>query len=308
MTITPPASASAESTVAVAVAGEAGGGALPSIYVYAFPGASGCPEDGLELSYPPYSTDPHALAEVRPRVGPGPFSGTADLEIKQPGPYLLCGYFGSVVASAELTVGASAVEVERATEAKAREAAEQAPVSLLRVEIVADPGEYATNPGHTKIAVTTNSDAHVTIKLNHYGATFRYRAPGNGGVDIAWSCRHPGLTYHYVVTAIGGSGASISRSGRFRVPLTASMCRADARRSEERRRQEAHEAEEQKRKEESPRAKTEEHEREYCRQVLGGDPAGITIIAGHVYLDCHIYKTETHGSETIVVSESTIRG
>ena len=32
--------------------------------------------------------------------------------------------------------------------------------------------------------------------------------------------------------------------------------------SEERRRQEAHEAEEQKRKEESPRAKTEEHERE----------------------------------------------
>jgi hypothetical protein len=100
----------------------------------------------------------------------------------------------------------------------AKELAERAPVNLLQVEAVRHPGDSSSNPGRTKIEVTTNAYAHVTIALSHRAGTLRFRASstGEGRTDVAWSCNHPDLTYHYAVTVIGGSGAAVRRSGSFR--------------------------------------------------------------------------------------------
>jgi hypothetical protein len=113
---------------------------------------------------------------------------------------------------------AAEAQAKRAAEAKAREAAERLPVSLLQVETVRQPGGSSSKPGRTKIEITTNPYAHVTITLNHHAGTFRLRASsaGEGQTDVAWSCNHPDLTYHYAVTATGGSGAAVRRSGSFR--------------------------------------------------------------------------------------------
>jgi hypothetical protein len=288
----------------------------PAITLYnAVPNAAACSANREE-----YTADPKASGYVFEAPN---FRKELELSIPTPGAYLLCGYLGleGATASASMTVGPSAAEeaatkaateaaeaqAKEAAEAKAREVAEQARVTFLRVKAVSDPGASSSNPGHTKIAVTTNPYAHVTITINQHGGTFRYRAPGNGGADIAWSCRHPGLTYHYVVTVAGGSGAVISRSGRFRVPLTASMCRADARRSAEHHQQEAREEEErkkrEKREEESPKYEIEQAEKEYCERVLLGRPGFPSTVAGHIYLSC-----ETRTAGRIIVSESTISG
>lgn len=118
---------------------------------------------------------------------------------------------------------------KEATEAQAKkaakEAAERAPVSLLQVEAAPNPGDSSSKPGHTKIAVTTNAYAHVTVTLNHHAGTFRFQASstGEGRTDVAWSCNHPDVTYHYVVTAIGGSGSVVRRSGSFRT-VSAAWC------------------------------------------------------------------------------------
>jgi hypothetical protein len=262
------------------------------------------------------------------------FSANIELAIPSPGAYLLCGYLTPdlATASVEMTVGPSEaeqaatesaetqakntheaevfeheVEAQQAAEANAQRLAEQTPVRLLHVKAVAHPGNSASKPGHTTIAVTTSAYTHVTIVLNHHAGIFRYQAPGTGGIEVAWSCRHPDLTYRYVVTAVRGSGSGLRRSGSFTTVSTttcAALKVADERRSAARRRQEAREAEEERHEKESPLTQ----EREYCEKVLGGNPVGSTTIAGHVYLNCHIFKTETHPAETIIVSESTIRG
>lgn len=109
-------------------------------------------------------------------------------------------------------------QARKVAEAKARELAEEAPVSSLRVDTVRHPEGSSGKPGRTKIEIFTNAYAHVTIILNHHEGTSRFQATGAGGAatDVLWSCSHPDLTYHYTVTAIGGSGARLSRSGSFK--------------------------------------------------------------------------------------------
>jgi hypothetical protein len=138
----------------------------------------------------------------------------------------------------------------------------------------------------------------VTIIVNHHAGTFRYRAPAKGGAELRWSCRHPGLTYSYVVTVVGGSGTSLRRSGHFKM-ASAAWCAVE-------RTREKREAEEQKRKENSHEYKIEHAEDQYCEKVLRGSTGVTETVAGHMYTRCHISKTETHGPETIIVSESTV--
>jgi len=186
---------------------------------------------------------------------------------------------------------------------------EEGPATLLRVKAVTHSGRTSSHPGHTTLVITTSPLVHVTVTFNHHARPQRFQASGNEPalfeVELGWSCGHPGLTYHYVVTAIGGSGSALRRSGNFK---TISSSKCAALKSAERRQsaQQHREAEEQKRKENSHEYKIEHAEDEYCEKVLRGSPGVTETVAGHMYTRCHISKTETHGPETIIVSESTV--
>jgi hypothetical protein len=313
LSLTPPSNPKAGSSITVTVSGEAPYGVL--ITLYAVSNATVCSAKREEYS----SHYPEGSALISSSAGS--FSGTVQLTIPTPGGYLLCGYLGTEVATASsaMTVGpseaeeaqakaaqeAAEVRAKQAAEVTARESAEQVPVSLLRVKTVAHPGNSSSHPGHTTIAVETNAFVHVTITLDHHTGPFHYQVPyaepAVGNEQVAWSCHHPNLKYHYVVTAIRGSGSPLRRSGSFRT-VSASRCRAlklaAERRSAEERRQEEREAEEQKRKEASPQFKIEHVEREYCEKVLRGEPGIVATVGGHIYTRCRVK------GEVFVVSES----
>jgi hypothetical protein len=221
------------------------------------------------------------------------------------------------------TQARQAAEAKARDESQARQAAEaealhaqevrerhieEGPATLLRVKAASHNGRSSSHPGHTTLIITTSPLVHVTVTFNHHARPHHYQASGNEPalfeVEQGWSCSHPGLTYHYKLTAVGGSGSPLHRSGSFKT-ISSSKCAA-LKSSERRRSEEQHrEAEEQKRKENSPEYKIEHAEDEYCEKVLRGS-AGVTeTVAGHMYTRCHISKTETHGPETIIVSEST---
>jgi hypothetical protein len=163
-------------------------------------------------------------------------------------------------------------------EVLAQEVAEHAPVTFLRVKTVGHPDLNSSEAGHTTITVATNRYAHVTIIVSYHAGTFHYRAPGKSGAEIRWSCGHPGLRYSYVVTAVGGSGALLRRSGHFKM-ASAAWCAAE-------RKKEKQEAEERRHKEQSPKGKIEHAEDEYCEKVLGGIPDGHVTVADHIYTHC----------------------
>jgi hypothetical protein len=186
--------------------------------------------------------------------------------------------YGEEAPSRQAAKEAAEAQTKKAAEAKAKEVAEQAPVSLLRVKAIAHPGDSSNKPGHTKIAVTTNAYAHVTVTLNHHAGTFHYRAPGKGGSEIGWSCSHPGLTYHYVVTAVGGSGAALTSSGSFRT-VSATWCSNTKNR-------EAAEAEQERHQTEDERHQAEEKHRQEVKRFdsncekLGGTPIELPTSEG----------------------------
>jgi len=316
LTITPPLNPAAETTVPVGLSGETNA-LSPEIELYASAGASTCDQFGTEYLN---TGDPHASVFV-PSPEPisfnfRPFSVTASLEIAQPGPYLLCGYLDSLVrATAAMTVGPSAAalaaQAKQEAEAKAREVAERDPATALTVKVSQHRRNSAKNPGYTMLLVTASPYARVTITVDHHGGIVHSQLePGlSRGIEIGWSCRHPTLTYHYAVTAVGGSGPPLRRSGSFRVPLSASTCRAlriaEAHRIAARHRQERREAEEEKRREKSPQFKIEHAEREYCEKVLNGSPGEPFTAAGHIYTRC---ESRPGGEPEVTVSETDIRG
>ncbi len=367
LTITPPATPIAETTVTVALAGNIetlSPSGFAFLAAYAEPNASTCPASPTVFDGP--------LVESA-----GPFSVTTGLYIAHTGTYLLCGYlenyFDSIVnASAEMTVNISEAAIEaqakdaaeapalaeaqaksaaeakaqaesqarQAAESQARQAAEakardesqakqaaeaealraqevrerhieEGPATLLRVKGVPHNGRSSSHPGHTTLIITTSPLVHVTVTFSPHARPHHYQASGSEPalfeVEQGWSCSQPGLTYQYRITAVGGSGPPLYRSGSFKA-ISSAKCAAlksaERRRSEEQHRED----EEQKRKENSPEYKIEQAEDEYCEKVLGGG-AGVTkTVAGHRYTPCHISETRTHGPETIIVSESTVRG
>jgi len=165
--------------------------------------------------------------------------------------YTLCGYvdespsgYPNAVSSASFTNVTPQTRAEErqhaAAEAKAREAArlaaEQAhydaevaaakarahstPVSHLSVTPVAHSGGSLGKPGYTSLDVATSPFAYVVVELSRFGHTdLRSGEWGNQSSEIAevihWSCKKPGGTYHYVVTAWSGVGHALTRRGQF---------------------------------------------------------------------------------------------
>jgi len=317
LTITPPPNPAAESTIPVTLSGETDE-LSPEIELYASAGATACDRFGTEYLG---TGDPHASLFV-PSPEPisfnfRPFSLTAALSIAKPGAYLLCAYLGSLVqATAGMTVGPSlaalAAQAKQEAETEAREADERGPATALAVKVSQHPRNSAKAPGHTTILVSASPYAHVTIVLDHHQGTIHSQLePGlSRAVEIAWSCRRPATTYHYAVTAAGGSGAPLSRKGSFRVPLSAAKCRAltiaEGQRIAARVRQERHEREAERQREQSPQFKIEQAEDEYCVHVLNGEYGGSFVSNGHVYTRCHVGPFGSR--HEVTVSESQTRG
>jgi hypothetical protein len=137
----------------------------------------------------------------------------SELEFQHPGTEI-CGYLTYFTEYGQATLVSTRLFIEYEEELVARY--EEAPVTFLNVKTIAHPGDNSSYPGATKIDVQTNAYAHVTIALNHNAGIVDYLAPGKEGAKIIWSCSHPGLTYHYIVTATGGAESRLIHSGNFK--------------------------------------------------------------------------------------------
>jgi chemotaxis protein histidine kinase CheA len=162
--------------------------------------------------------------------------------------------------------------------AAARARAHKTPVTHLSVKAVPYTRASSFDPGYTSLRVNTSPYAYVVVKLARYGhTTLHFEWGGRSSVVaevIRWSCKSPGGTYHYVVTAKSGVGRTLTRRGHF-APVSSGRCHQLKRQEREARERNEREA-----AEEQSRAEREERERltiaERNCEAEGGRP--ITLI------------------------------
>jgi hypothetical protein len=200
---------------------------------------------------------------------------------------------------------ACAQEAKEAAETKAKAEVEQAPATLLEVNVRQDHGSAYSQPGHTDLLIKATVFSHVTVSTQPATPTLRYQSgvpteeeellgveeagPAHGiqGAKIKWSCRHPRETIHYTVTAQGASGPPLIRTGAFTIPLSARWCAAAKR--EERHELEVidheearHRAEERKEAAEHARREAEAQHRELEQWEANCRKLGGTVVWLHV--------------------------
>ena len=131
--------------------------------------------------------------------------------------------------AAEATARAAAEARAEAELAAAKARAHKTPVKHLSVKPVAHSRHSSADPGFTKLDITTSPYTFVTVKLSRYGHSTERFEWGSHSTEVAevvrWSCRSPGGTYRYVVTAKSDVGRALIRRGRF-VPVSVARCRA----------------------------------------------------------------------------------
>ena len=286
LTITPTQNVTAGEPIPLTVSGT-NEGSYGVLSAFAIASGSTCPKNSAETT----SGSTLASGSV---PAPGPFSVGMSITVEHGGTYLLCGYFTgfigettvaeSVAASATLVVSPTAQEVAD----HAKSAGEQAPVSKLKVKVTSHHGSSYGRPGYTGLVISTSAFANVVLTVDHGVGTKRWQQPANGRrqVNISWSCRQPGLTYHYAIKARGDSGGSLARSGKFESNVTAEWCR-DARVREI-----AAEHAKKERKRRQEREPIERYERQ-CR-AIGGIPVKIEstfpVVGGY-----HRCRSQTGG-------------
>ena len=126
---------------------------------------------------------------------------------------------------------------QKAAEAAKREAelaamkaqAHKTPVKHLSVKAVPHARHSSADPGFTDLDITTSPYAYVVVKLSRYGQSTKRFEWGNyssrAAEVIRWSCKSPGGTYQYVVTAKSDVGRTLRRRGRF-APVSVTRCHA----------------------------------------------------------------------------------
>jgi hypothetical protein len=202
---------------------------------------------------------------------------------------------------------AAAKAAQEAAKAQAQAAAEQAPVTFLQVRVRGHHGHFYTGPGYSEILISTTPYARITATGNHaivgfvggptanevVAKTLRFRLEGDalgerGGQEtllVWWSCRHPGETVRYTVTAVGGSGLPLVRAGHFKVPISGRWCATAKRREVAERRQVEAEETAQRQHEYEREVREVEHYEANCR-AIGGIPVKISTRQGNRIV-CH---------------------
>jgi hypothetical protein len=163
--------------------------------------------------------------------------------------------------------------------AAAKTQAHKTPVKHLSVEAVSHSRHSSADPGYTDLDITTSPYAYVVVKLSRYGHTTEHLEWGGRSSEVAeivrWSCKSPGGTYRYVVTARSNVGRTLIRRGHF-APVSVARCHALKRQEAEARERSEHEAAEE-------RSSVEREERERldrneanCR-AEGGTPRTLYV-------------------------------
>ena len=161
--------------------------------------------------------------------------------------------------------------------AKAR--AHKTPVKHLSVKAAAHAGHSSSDPGYTNLDITTSPYAHVVVKLSRYGHSTEHFEWGSHSTEVAeiirWSCRSPGGTYRYVITAKSNVGSTLTQRGDF-TPVSVAACHQYEQREAEahaRHEREVLAGYEQEIREERERLQTYEAN---CR-AEGGTPVTLTV-------------------------------
>jgi len=201
-------------------------------------------------------------------------------------------------AAAEAEINAEDNRLQAEYEAdKARDL--KTPINYLRVYVSGSQGDSSANPGRDEVHVRASTASHVTVELMRYGhrtstlemlpyATDAYDmseglscgqvstwtsgcdssqpeyfpATWAGGVEVGWTCKSPGGTYHYVVTAKRG-GRTLTKRGTFK-PVSAARCHTLERHEQEARERNARRYEEEVRARDEAEAREEAEWRHNC--------------------------------------------
>ncbi len=119
------------------------------------------------------------------------------------------------------------IRAQEAALAAKRAAAHKRPVRHLSVKAVAHSGHSSTDPGYTDLDITTSPYVYVVVKLSRYGHSTEHFEWGPHATEVAevirWSCKSPGGTYRYAVTARSNVGPTLTRRGHF-TPVSVASC------------------------------------------------------------------------------------
>ena len=163
--------------------------------------------------------------------------------------------------------------------AAARAAAHKRPVTHLSVSAVAHHRHSRNDPGYTNLDLNTSPYAHILIKLSRYGHITEHLEWGGSTKAVAmvvpWSCKSPGGTYSYTITAKSNVGRTWTRRGQFS-PVSVSRCHEYEAKEQEAR--ERHDREVLAGYEQEAREERERRERyeTNCRK-LGGEPVELNV-------------------------------
>ena len=203
----------------------------------------------------------------------------------------------AATAAAEAAAKASKGQAEaesRAEQAARVKEARAKPVTRLTVAAVAHNGDTTAHPGYTTINVTTSPYAFVDVELTrgkrHTTRIEWGERPAAVAQEIPWSCRSPGGTYRYTVTARTDVGKKLMRSGYF-APVSAVRCHTLQRREggvnqhrqETARERSAHAFEEEVIRKDTAEHEEQEREEDICRQE-GGTPTIVLLPGGPPWL------------------------
>jgi hypothetical protein len=174
----------------------------------------------------------------------------------------------------------AAEEAKYAAEVAAAKArAHKTPVKHLSVKAAAHAGHSSSDPGYTNLDITTSPYVHVVVKLSRYGHSTEHFEWGSHSTEVAevirWTCRSPGGTYRYVVTAKSNVGKTLTRTGHFS-PVRIGRCHeyeTQEAQARERREREVIAGYEQEAREEQERRERYDTN---CRK-LGGEPVSLNV-------------------------------
>jgi hypothetical protein len=182
---------------------------------------------------------------------PGSFNTSFSFTPNESTAYTVCAYIDEDESYAPNAIGTASfsnitparrqAEAERAAEAKAvleasirpvepkpDKKAKPQPITRLSVQPVAHYGRSKSHPGYTSLIVSTTPFARVTLELTHNGHTTLQHLkwankPTQVVMIIRWSCKNPGISYHYAITAQGNTGESQTKTGGF-TTLSSHQC------------------------------------------------------------------------------------
>lgn len=142
----------------------------------------------------------------------------------------------AAVASAVAVGGASAnAECVASAPAQTCEGEEGLPVSTLRAVVVAHRGSSYQHPGYSSVKlVSTPEAAYLTVADARTGAHKQWLTAEreNNIVTAPWTCRRPQQTFHYVLTARGNVGTTVTAQVTFHAQISARWCGAAKAREE----------------------------------------------------------------------------